>query len=238
MGWGLCLGAAAGSVDQGSGRQVPGLAGGELLGTRDRHASDQLVGGCARSARGRGLVLLLGLVLSLSLAGCVEEFSHDPLPPAPPEATLTLSPAEAKTWSPDQLGAIDIVQQYITLWDKLATNLYASDLDELGTVLINPMINDELMALNAVRGEGYTYSGWTEFTVDDVQPIYEGGSDMGPSWRVSGCYIVTNSTTRNKEGTVLTQGRVERSQMSFDAVFLEQDQVWRLYDSESGDSIC
>jgi hypothetical protein len=160
--------------------------------------------------------------------------------PSPVSSTIP-TPSPTPSWSAEGLAAIKAVQTSLETWDRLANNLTTADLNEIQLVELPPQSNNSLNQLAHWRSQGYSYQGWTEFTPTRVEYLGPDPWPGGDSWRVYGCYNISNAWVYNPDGSIHATGRIEESLSRFEvAAFTDNNgkQQWQVYDNSINEGSC
>jgi len=167
------------------------------------------------------------------LVGCTPTSLESPSPEvSTPVVTSTPTP----TWSAEEQGAIDAVQNYISVWTNITQTLSTADLGQIRNVAGDPLANDDIVTWWRWQDNGWHLEGTPIFIVDHIAP---GPQDyQGKRYYVYGCYTLAGSYLVDRDNQPApVSGTVERAANTF-TVLQPTSGRYRVIDNEAKEETC
>ena len=133
-------------------------------------------------------VVMIVVMMVAALAGCSPDGEETP---SPEPTVYTPTPTPSPQWTTEEQGAIDAVQQYLTVWTNISQDPAGTGWDMIREVAGDPAANDATDLWLQWEQKKLHLAGTPIFAPDRVS---EGATDyQGTRYHVHGCYITVDS---------------------------------------------
>ena len=159
------------------------------------------------------------LVVAGLSAGCTRVPPVDPGPSTTTPVVVSVTPSTATptpvvtptpTWDANQQGAIDAVQEYLTVWADIGQHLPDSDLERIREFAGDPLAESDVQTWALWSDNGWHLVGGPVFEVISVVPSMI--DSKGARYYVHGCYIIEGSyVVDSTDAPIPTESRVVRA---------------------------
>jgi hypothetical protein len=184
------------------------------------------------------------LIVALwTLAGCTPG-GEPTTPPGTTEPAVTPSPEVARAptvtpsptqqWTEEQQGAVDAVDRYRKVLDRVAQDLDNTDWEEVWDVADGEASTGMLEAWSTWQANGWHQVGSTDFVVDRVSKSIT--DNRGQRYRVRGCYRANGSYLANAAGERAVPGAREEGEAEYLVLLATSGEFWVVDTSLVGDT--